>query len=180
MKKSRTLTWNVAISTGENARRALPRVAREFFELGRVAAAPEASPAQLHAFRLAATRFRYSLELFLVLYGPRLAERVEQVRRIQSMLGDRQDCVVLAERLKKASHGDGAADEILRKLNAEGDALEEKFRRYWNGTFDAPGVEAAWGRYLARRPPAPRARVRSPFGSLKQRHESPPQANRVM
>ena len=156
VKKRRTLSWNVAISTGENVRRSLPRVAREFFESGRTAAAPAATPVQLHAFRLAAKRFRYSLELFLVLYGPRLTERVEQVRRIQSMLGDRQDCVVLAERLRKSVRKGGLVDEILQKLDAEGKALEEKFRHYWHGTFDAPGVEAAWRRYLSRRLAAPR------------------------
>jgi hypothetical protein len=81
---------------------------------------------------------------------------VEQVRRIQSLLGDRQDCVVLDERLRRKGAPTAALDDTLQKLSAEGGALEEKFRRYWQGTFDAPGVEAAWGRYLSRRPPAPR------------------------
>lgn len=156
MKKSRTLVWDPAVSAGENARRALPRLAREFFTLGRAAAGPGAPPAQLHAFRLASKRFRYSLELFLPLYGPHLAECVEQVRRIQSLLGDRQDCVVLSERLRRKGASTAALDDTLQKLSAEGGALEEKFRRYWQGIFDAPGVEAAWGRYLSRRPPAPR------------------------
>ena len=159
MKKSRSVDWNTAVSTGENARRALPRLAREFFALGRAAARPAASPPELHAFRLAAKRFRYTLELFLPLYGPRLAGRVEQVRKLQSLLGDRQDCVVLAERLKRH---DGSAAELhatLQKLNADGRALEEKFRRYWQGTFDAPGEERAWMRYLSRRPPASRPRL---------------------
>ncbi len=159
MKKSRSVDWNTAVSTGENARRALPRLAREFFALGRAAARPAAPPPELHAFRLASKRFRYTLELFLPLYGPRLAGRVEQVRKLQSLLGDRQDCVVLAERLKRH---DGSAAELhatLQKLNAEGRAIEEKFRRYWHGTFDAPGEERAWMRYLSRRPPASRPRL---------------------
>jgi hypothetical protein len=159
VKKSGSFDWNTAVSTGENARRALPRLAREYFALGRAAAMPGASPPELHAFRLASKRFRYTLELFLPLYGPCLAERVEQVRKIQGLLGDRQDCVVLAERLKRH---DGTAAELhalLHKLNAEGRALEEKFRRHWQGTFDAPGEELAWMRYLSRRPPAPRPRL---------------------
>ena len=181
MKKSRTMDWNVAINTGENARRELPRLAQEYFALGRAAAALDASPAELHGFRLASKRFRYTLELFLPLYGPRLAERVEQVRKIQSLLGDRQDCVVLGERLKKA---DGAPEELhatLEKLNAEGRALEEKFRRHWHGTFDAAGEEAAWMRYLSRRQPAPHsalggvpARLLSSPPHLEPRSSAPP------
>jgi hypothetical protein len=157
VKKSRTVDWNVAINTGANARHALPGLAQEFFALGRAAAAPGASPAELHAFRLAAKRFRYTLELFLPLYGPRLAGRVDQVRKIQSLLGDRQDCVVLGERLKKEDGPPAALHATLQKLNADGSAIEEKFRRHWHGTFDAAGEEAAWTRYLSRRQPAPRS-----------------------
>ena len=165
MKKSRTVDWNVAISAGENARHALPRLAQEYFALGRVAAAPGASPAELHAFRLASKRFRYTLELFLPLYGPRLAERVGQVRKIQSLLGDRQDCVVLGERLKKEDGPPAELRVILQKLNADGRVLEEKFRRHWHAAFDAAGEEAAWVRYLSRRAPAPR----SPLGGVQAR-----------
>ena len=52
------------------ARRELPRLAEAFFREGRRAASQEASAKQLHKFRLAAKRFRYTLELFAELYGP--------------------------------------------------------------------------------------------------------------
>ena len=159
MKKSRSVDWNTAISAGENARRALPRLTREFFAQGRAATTPAASPAELHAFRLAAKHFRYTLELFLPMYGPRLAERVDQVRKIQSLLGDRQDCVVLGERLKKKDGLPSSLHATIEKLSADGRALEERFRRHWHAAFEAPGEEAAWIRYLSRRPPDPRRRL---------------------
>ena len=159
MKKSRSVDWNTAISAGENARRALPRLTREFFAQGRAATTPAASPAELHAFRLAAKHFRYTLELFLPMYGPRLAERVDQVRKIQSLLGDRQDCVVLGERLKKKDGPAASLYATIEKLSADGRAIEERFRRHWHAAFDAPGEEAAWIRYLSRRPPDPRRRL---------------------
>ena len=159
MKKSRSVDWNTAISAGENARRALPRLTREFFAQGRAATTPAASPAELHAFRLAAKHFRYTLELFLPMYGPRLAERVDQVRKIQSLLGDRQDCVVLGERLKKKDGLPSSLHATIEKLSADGRALEERFRRHWHAAFDAPSEEAAWIRYLSRRPPDPRRRL---------------------
>jgi len=157
VKKSRIIAWNKAESSGENARRALPRLAREFFALGRTAAGPASTPAQLHAFRLAAKRFRYTLELFEPMYGPMLAERLEQVRKIQGLLGDRQDCVVLGDRLRKRAGETEAVRDVLARLTADGRALEEKFRRYWRETFDAEGAETLWVRYLERRPAQPGA-----------------------
>jgi CHAD domain-containing protein len=147
MKKSHTVRWERALSAGENARNALPAATREFFALGREAASGLATPAKLHAFRLAAKRFRYTLEVFRPLYGPGLESRLEQVRKIQTLLGDRQDCAVLAERLRDKGH-----DDVLRTLTDHGRSLEEKFLRYWREKFDAPGSEEQMIRYLRRRP----------------------------
>lgn len=147
MKKTHAIEWDRGLSAGENARAALPEAAREFYALGREAASGLATPAELHAFRLAAKRFRYTLEVFLPLYGPGLEARLEQVRKIQSLLGDRQDCAVLAERLRGTGH-----DEVLHRLTDHGRALEEKFLKFWREKFDAPGAEAATIRYLRRRP----------------------------
>lgn len=164
MKKSRGIDWNTAENSGENARRALPRMARDFFALGRVAAGLASTPVQLHAFRLAAKRFRYTLELFEPMYGPMLAERLEQVRRIQGLLGDRQDCVVLGERLRKRAGEAGPVRDALTRLTAEGRALEEKFRRYWRETFDPEGAEMRWVRYLERHP----VEAGAPLGAIRK------------
>jgi hypothetical protein len=164
MKKSGVISWKTVESAGENARRILPGMAREFFALGRTAAGPASTPAQLHAFRLAAKRFRYTLELFEPMYGPMLAERLEQVRKIQSMLGDRQDCVVLGERLRKRAGETGPLRDVLAKVTADGRALEEKFRRYWRESFDPAGAEALWIRYMERRPVEPGA----PVGAIRK------------
>jgi hypothetical protein len=151
MKKTIT-AWDLSVSAGENAQRILPPLAREFFATGRIANGPGSTPLQLHAFRLSAKRFRYTLELFEPMYGPMLAKRLDQVRKIQSLLGDRQDCVVLAERLKQRAAESERIGKVLAKVNADGRAFEEKFRRYWRETFDAEGAEALWIRYLERRP----------------------------
>ena len=157
MKKNPAFRWNVAGNSGENARRILARMPRKFFSIGRVAAKLDSTPPQLHAFRLAAKRFRYTLELFEPMYGPMLAVRLEQVRKIQSVLGERQDCVVLNDRLLKLADDAGPVRDALAKLNAEGGALEQKFRRYWRETFDPAGAETLWIRYFERRPALPGA-----------------------
>ena len=157
MKRIRASTWNELENSGENARRLLPRMARDFFAVGRIAARPSSTPVQLHAFRLAAKRFRYTLELFEPMYGPMLAVRLDQVRKIQGVLGARQDCVVLAGRLRKRADDAGPVRDVLAKLNSEGRELEEKFRRYWRETFDPTGAETLWIRYLERHPTKPSA-----------------------
>jgi|GEM_PF-1281024 len=169
MKKTRAFAWNPEESVGETARRELPRLVAEFFALGRTAAGPASTPAQLHAFRLMAKRFRYTLELFAPLYGPALEARLDQVRKIQGLLGDRQDRVVLSERLRARAGEAGPIHDVLAKLTSEGRALEEKFRRYWRETFDAPGAELLWTRYLVRHP----AGTGTPSAPVRKRAAGP-------
>ena len=78
------------------ARTELPPIAADFFKAGRKTVLKADSSTRLHEFRLTAKRFRYTLELFHDFFGPVYAERLEQVREIQSLLGKRQDYAVLA------------------------------------------------------------------------------------
>jgi CHAD domain-containing protein len=74
------------------AHRELPRLAARFFREGARAAAPQASAGERHRFRLAAKRFRYTLELFAQFYGPAAAQWTAQVKELQSLLGAMNDC----------------------------------------------------------------------------------------
>ncbi|NWF84702.1 MAG: CHAD domain-containing protein [Bryobacteraceae bacterium] len=139
------------------ARAALPPIAAEFFEAGRKTMARTPSPEKLHALRLAAKRFRYTLELWEPFYGAAYKIKLESVRRIQSILGSRQDCAVMRERLKPLSAVDAALEAALRKVDARAAGLERQFHRYWHAQFDAPGEQERWMRYLARRLAARRA-----------------------
>ena len=70
----------------------MPRLAARFFREGARAAAPQASAGERHRFRLAAKRFRYTLELFAQFYGPAAAQWTAQVKELQSLLGAMNDC----------------------------------------------------------------------------------------
>lgn len=133
------------------ARAALPPLAALFFDAGRKTMARTPSPEKLHSLRLAAKRFRYTLELWEPFYGPTFKQRLEQVRQIQSILGRRQDCAVMAARLKPLCGLDPALGAALEKVESKAAALERRFHRYWHARFDAPGEQARWQRYLARR-----------------------------
>lgn len=142
---------------GDFARRTLPAMAADFFRAGRKAALRPSAPAQLHAFRLEAKRFRYTLELFTGFYGPALEKRLERVREIQGILGRRQDCAATEALLRPAAEFDPEAQRVMHALERRARKLEEEFARYWKETFDREGEERLWLRYLSRRMPAPRA-----------------------
>ncbi|WP_321473292.1 CHAD domain-containing protein [uncultured Paludibaculum sp.] len=137
-----------------HARQELPPLATDFFEAGRKVALQPGSARRLHAFRLSAKRFRYTLELFRRFYGPVFQQRLERVREIQSLLGKRQDCAVAEERLKPLVDTDPAAASVLAAIEVRAQKLESDFREYWRETFDAEGQSVLWLRYLARRAPA--------------------------
>lgn len=141
--------------TGEDASQAarglLPPLAEEFFKAGRKAAARAGAAAQLHAFRLAAKRFRYTLEIFRCFYGPVFERRLGQVRGIQGLLGERQDCAVTAALLEPAASFDPEAADCLRAVHRRAVKLESEFAHHWPSSVDAPGQELLWVRYLRRR-----------------------------
>ena len=139
------------------ARTELPPIAADFFKAGRKTVLKADSSTRLHEFRLTAKRFRYTLELFRDFFGPVYVERLERVREIQSLLGKRQDYAVLAARLAPFAPIDDALQAALTESETRGLRCEDEFRRYWEETFDAPGEELKWQRYLMRRPPTPRA-----------------------
>lgn len=137
------------------ARQWLPALAQDFFKTGRKTTQKASSPQRLHAFRLSAKRFRYTLELFRSFYGPVFVQRLEKVRQIQSILGKRQDCAVMDARLRPLAPGDAALSALLDTNAARGLKLEQEFLEHWRDDFDAAGEDLLWMRYLVRRPPAP-------------------------
>jgi CHAD domain-containing protein len=135
----------------DRAREDLPGIAAEFFEAGRKTMSRAPSAERLHALRLAAKRFRYTLELWETFYGPAFKVKLESVREIQSLLGKRQDCAVMAARLEPHTALDPELAESHRRVEARAARLEREFHQYWHAHFDAEGEQERWMRYLARR-----------------------------
>ncbi len=52
---------------------------------------------QLHEIRKGLKRLRYTLELFLPLYGERLGEQIKKIKTLQDILGELHDCDVWLE-----------------------------------------------------------------------------------
>lgn len=141
--------WNQEAPPAQNAREKLPEMAAAYFDQGRKLLQENVPEEELHDFRLATKRFRYTLELFRPLYGPSLDARLASLRHVQTHLGELNDCattralvgVKLAGRVRKP---------FLAFLEKAAQQHAAAFREYWRTTFDAPGQEQKWQEYLTR------------------------------
>jgi CHAD domain-containing protein len=136
--------WKNNLTLQQNVRKRLPKLARRYLEEGRDALAPGTAWKQMHKFRLHTKRFRYTLETFQELYGPGLLKRVDSLKKVQTYLGDINDCIVTSEMLKDME----GMDDVRAKLEKKADEKMDKLREFWADTFDAEGAESLWTRYL--------------------------------
>ena len=136
--------WKRSLTIRDNLRRRLPSMATDYFDAGRTALAPGKTWDEMHQFRLATKRFRYTLEICRPAYGPALDLRIKLLREIQTLLGDINDCVVTAGMVA----ADAGTEEVREKLAARAEDKTKKLRKYWAAQFDAPGERERWARYL--------------------------------
>jgi len=149
--KRRQGKWVADAPAAENAQRELPLFAKAYFELGRKAARKQVSAEKLHEFRLATKHFRYLLELFRPIYGPRLDSYVDQLRKVQTLLGDLNDFAVTREMVELGPEaGTAEAVRAIEFLSKKEDKKRAEFRDYWKNEMDAEGRESLWKNYLGK------------------------------
>jgi CHAD domain-containing protein len=115
-----------AASVEETADRVLPAVARECLKRG-VTAAEGASPEQLHRFRISAKKLRYTVELFASKDARSLRAWLGQIKKVQTLLGDINDCETARQMASRFGGG--------KKLDAQIKRAQEKrvkdFHQHW-------------------------------------------------
>jgi len=158
------MKWQISQPARTNAELRLPREAEKYFAAGRRAIKKRASSKDLHRFRLATKRFRYTLEIFRPIYGRALERRLKTLRALQDALGKISDSQTLIDVL------DG--DPALRKeLDQALKKNVKQFRKEWTA-FDSAGRLEEWKAYLGGEPrPAlagPTLHHRAPRARLKQ------------
>lgn len=116
------------------ARRILPRMAADFVERGNAASQAKTTTEKLHAFRIASKKFRYTLELFAPLYGSRLNAWLDSIKGIQTLLGDINDCVTVAQMIADYK----GASEVAGWLKKRQRRRAEQFSRHWLEEFGDP------------------------------------------
>ncbi len=154
----------------KTAQRLLPGLAKDFLELGNRAAQAKTSLAELHQFRIASKKFRYSLEVFIPLYGPSLKPGLEAMKHVQGLLGDINDCETLLTMISKSKRTEGIV-AWLRKSQRRRIA---EFQNYWGEAFGAETTRRGWIDYLSHTVARPRevrkpaARTEAPSQPLSQ------------
>ena len=106
-----TLKWDTSKPVAKNAANNLPELARQFFASGREA---DKSFAALHRFRLMTKRFRYVLDMFSRYYGPELERRLDELQKLQQLLGEISDVAATQELLAPREDLPSAKSERLR------------------------------------------------------------------
>jgi CHAD domain-containing protein len=149
MKKARGLAWNPETSPAENTRRVLPELFRRFLAEGDEAALPETPEDRVHAFRLQAKRFRYTLESFTPVYGAAMKKRIEEVRQVQRVLGQFNDCRTALDLIQRVEPNPDAETrawiEAIERRLAE---KRLKFSETWDSGFARPVKQRQFIRYL--------------------------------
>ena len=146
---AKKIKWDEAATAAENARRRLPALMKEYFAQGRLVARGKPSPAAIHRFLPRTRRLAYTLELFQSCYGPRLAQRLDALRRVEQLLEELDDCAA-ARRMFRGISGRMSEVRLRRFLDDRARRKLAEFRACWTAEVDAKGQEQEWRKYLAR------------------------------
>jgi CHAD domain-containing protein len=146
--------------TAQTARQMLPGMAQDFFEGGDQAANVKAEPREVHRFRLAAKKFRYTLELFAPMCGASLNPQLEAMRRVQTLLGDINDLETVRDLVSQYE----GADAVIAWLKKRQRKRLTEFRAHWATTFGEAQERQSWIDLLKHMAAGPRA-ARKPAAS---------------
>jgi CHAD domain-containing protein len=153
-------------STPELARRALGRIAKDFVKQGQQASSTDASPKEMHQFRIVAKKFRYALELFQPLYESELTPIVTSVKGVSALLGDINDCVTVVGIVADYKGGRRLADRLTKRQHKK----TGEFRKYWKEEFgDAERLRIAIDHLQKTEPAVPKKPIASSRAASRQR-----------
>jgi CHAD domain-containing protein len=133
-------------TVGEGACRELPRAAQLFFRRGDQAVATGRTAEQLHQFRLATKKFRYTFEIFAGLYRSVSRAVLEQLKALQQVLGKINDCASTRSLLTRF----GAHADVQAALKSRERRKTAQFRQLWTAQFSPSGEVRQWPQILLR------------------------------
>ena len=166
-----TKLWKAKSDLATNLRLRMPEMVRSWFTEGDHAVQPDRPYEEIHHFRLLTKRFRYTLEIFRQAYGPSLERMIEQLRELQTLLGDLNDCVATSRLLADVPGSDAARVRLDRKAVRKAAEL----RALWAKEFAGSQRRGRWERYLVRyacRPAAARTSGKAAISAPEQPTEA--------
>jgi CHAD domain-containing protein len=144
--KTRKKLWKRRLDVQGNVRRRLPELAARYIRRGNRAFRKGKEWDDVHKFRIATKRFRYTLELFEGQYGPGLTKRIDELKQLQTLLGDANDCIATAALLNAVPD----TADLRTELASKADAKLKKARAWWRSHLGNTDAEHLWLSYLQR------------------------------
>ena len=120
----------------------LPQLAQRFFKAGQSAAFHD-SGETLHEFRIEAKKLRYTLELFVPVYGAAMEERIQKLKTVQTVLGKMNDYRSVLAFARNANCG----KTLIAALKKSERRQVLEFRAVWAEQFSG-SVPDDWKRAL--------------------------------
>jgi CHAD domain-containing protein len=131
-----------SLSFSRHAQQTLPMVLDAFYQQ---ALFESTDPTTLHKLRIAAKKLRYSLEFFAQIYDKQLTPHLEQIRKLQELLGNIHDCDVMIEFLQKHIPGSRinkakavtvlGREQLIAVVQQDRASLVLKFITLWRNEF---------------------------------------------
>jgi CHAD domain-containing protein len=118
-------------SVEDVAKEILPRLVKRYLALGNHAADGTEDWEQLHQFRIAAKKLRYTLEIFTP-PGSALMGLLVRLKDLQSILGKIHDAELVREMVLQEDAGDKLSAELAKRR----DHKVEEFRSHWKMNFE--------------------------------------------
>lgn len=137
--------WCESSSVAVNARTVLPEFFSAFYERAEPVL-KSGDPKALHDFRLAAKKFRYSLEMFRGIHGSNMVQLLALMKDLQDRLGAISDCSTTRAMLAESD-----SPEFAAWLEARSARRIVELRRFWQERFDKASAQK-WRNYLAAYP----------------------------
>jgi CHAD domain-containing protein len=133
------------------AQRILPAMAKDHFHAGKEAADEDASAVVLHQFRISGKHLRYTLDFFAPLYGASLTGLQDQLKEVQTLLGDINDCATVRRLLRRHSSlsrnnkvDESGMKEIPAALKKRQRQKTEQFRKHYAPEFSSAAALRRW------------------------------------
>ena len=136
-----------APAASDTARDILPPMLKKHLRQGRHAAHEDTPEKELHRFRIATKEIRYTLDLFTPLYGTRIDEITENLKKLQNHLGSIHDCAV-TKRLVDEAQSSAGRKEILREIEKRRTRKMERFLHDYRANFGDEAVLRRWKKAL--------------------------------
>jgi CHAD domain-containing protein len=160
--QAKVMAFGTPPSVEDMAVKTLLPVIAEFFSRGKKAARDSAPSRVIHRFRIAAKHLRYTLDFFLPLYGDSRKEIAEQLKEIQSLLGDINDAAMARRMLKPHTRIPGSnlrpsgaiGEKPLSALRRRVTKKTAKFRRLYAPLFQSGRTAKHWKAVVSKPLPA--------------------------